>query len=104
MSSLLGIGYAVIAVGAWRPIAGHLAWSIARSFNQNRPEPIDWLGGAVFGGMAACVWPLVGLWSVSHLALPKIGAEREAHKQHRIDDHHSTIRQLERSTGIDAHE
>lgn len=102
--SLLGIGYAVIALGAWRPIAGHIAWVMARSWQQNKPDATDWLAGYTFGAAAAALWPLTAILGVSTLALPKIGAEREAHKRHRIDDHHSTIRQLERSTGIDTHE
>lgn len=72
--TLYGVGAVVCA----RLMAGHLAWKWKSQFVE-RPEALDWLGGACFGLCAGLVWPaLVVSRLARRIELPAVGAEREA--------------------------
>lgn len=99
-TTLLTTAYALIALGAIRPIAGHFAWSwhhaeVARGFGtvDRRPDGLMWGVAVVLGALVGAAWPAVAIWALT-AALGPVGAERRQlllERERRVADLEATL-------------
>lgn len=96
VTTIVLVGYGVVALTLYRPIAGDIAW---RSQNHlptgGKPDGGDIVLGIFFGAIGAAIWPvvIVAILTGRHLV---IGAEREA----KLRAREKHIRELERSLEV----
>jgi hypothetical protein len=90
--------YAVVALLALRPLAGHYAYRLGGP--ERGP---DWLQGSALAAIAVVVWPVALLpWALFALSgRLKIGAERAALEQQGQLMRQRHVQQLERDLGLD---
>lgn len=101
------LGYGAFALLALRPVAGHVAWWLARSPHWNggnkssAPDVTDWAFAAFFAAVLCVAWVPVLLLvcgaKLSNRAMPKIGLERVADMERR----EARVREMERELGLD---
>jgi hypothetical protein len=101
--------YALMALAAVRPLAGHFAWAMFRGYRieypalargRTVPNGEHWVGGTLIGVLVAAIWPAALLFIVVGWRGPVIGAERTA----RLDAAHRRIDELERELQIKSRE
>lgn len=99
--AVLLVPYLSAGIMVGRTVAGHIAWSESRRYEQAEPDRSDWTTGCAMGLLAGAGWPLAPvMWLAYHyVALlmrkaPRIGAERDRFSE-------QLVRQLERDTDLD---
>lgn len=89
---LIVLSWLVVGAVVMRIVAGHVAWRIAESYEQTKPDIGDWTGAILLGAFVGLFAPLAVIW----LAVGNrwaIGAEAEAIQRKQQE----RIKELERA-------
>ena len=98
------LGYALVAFGMTRVLAGHFAYIAYMRAGEYRspdgyewsPDGYEWFGSIAGAAVLSIVWPCVVAYLLAGNVLPKVGAEREAERRQMK----ARIEQLEREAGL----
>jgi hypothetical protein len=96
----LSLAYALVALVALRPLAGHYAWFFhGNDIYANTPEPNGekWLGAYLLALLLVTAWPVVAVVVLVGRVGPKVGAERVAD----IEAREKRLREAEKELGLE---